>query len=152
MFSFVKTLYKAKVNIIFTLKLEFCSVYYWVYMNWTVNTWTQCFLLQLFCFTLLKKVDMAKWNDLISQQTSDKSTRPSAEGPWGLGDWRWMLRFRMTTWQVPGSKGFVGIERETKHHLWNCNLIDCCFHYPVEFLKLLRAWVRKSQRDTERKR
>lgn len=47
--------------------------------------------------------------------------------------------------------GFVGSERETKHHLWNCNLIDCRSHYPVEFLKLLRAWARKSQRDTERR-
>lgn len=70
----------------------------------------------------------------------------------GLGDWRWMLRFRTTTWQVPGSMGFVGSKRETKHHLWNRNLIDCCSHYPVDFLKLLRAWARESQRDTERKR
>lgn len=93
----------------------------------------------------MKKGDQAKWNDLISRQAADKSTPPSAEGPWGLGDWRWMLRFRTTTWQVPGSMGFVGSERETKHHLWNCNLIDCCSHYPVEFLKLLRAWTRKSQ-------
>lgn len=45
--------------------------------------------------------------------------------------------------------GFVGRERETKPHLWNCNLIDCCPHYPVEFLKLLRAWARKSERRRE---
>lgn len=31
-------------------------------------------------------------------------------------------------------------------------MIDCCSHYPDEFLKLLRAWARKSQRDIERKR
>lgn len=70
----------------------------------------------------------------------------------GLGDWRWMLHFRTTPWQVPGSMGFVGRESETKHHLWKRNLIDCCSHYPVRFLKLLRAWARKSQRGTGGKR
>ena len=87
---------------------------------------------------------------LDRQLTSQPLHLPRDRG--GLGDWRWMPRFRTTTWQVPGSMGFVGSERETKHHLWNCNLIDCCSHYPVEFLKLLRAWARKSQGDTERKR
>lgn len=48
-------------------------------------------------FHPLKKVVQTKWNDLISRQAADKSTPPSAEGPWGLGDWRWMLRFRTTT-------------------------------------------------------
>lgn len=48
--------------------------------------------------------------------------------------------------------GFVGSKRETKHHLWNCNLIDCCSHYPVEFLKLLRAWAWERVRDTQRGR
>lgn len=154
MVSFVKTLYKTNVNIIFhpqTYRMNAAPLPSLHKSEPDVNPWTQCFLFQLFCFTLLKKVDLAKWNDLISRQ-ADKWTPPSAEGPWGLGDWRWMLHFRTTTWQVPGSMGFVGSERETKHHLWNCNLIDCCSHYPVEFLKLLRAWARKSQRDTERKR
>lgn len=99
-----------------------------------------------------KNVDQAKWNDLISRQAAEKSTPPSAEGPQGLGDWRWLPHFRTITWQVPGSMGFVGSKRETKHYLWNCNLIDCCSHYSVEFLKLLRAWARKSQREIERKR
>lgn len=97
-----------------------------------------------------KNVDQAKWNDLISRQAADKSTPPSAEGPQGLGDWRWLPHFRTITWQVPGSMGFVGSKRETKHHLWNCNLIDCCSHYPVKFLKLLRAWgEEESERNTE---
>lgn len=60
-----------------------------------------------------------------------------------------MPRFRTTTWQVPGSTGFLGSGRETKHHLWECNLIDCCSHYPVDFLKPLRARARQSQGDTE---
>lgn len=121
--------------------------------------WARCKPLNtLFSFSVVlfhpikKNVDQAKWNDLISRQAADKSTPPSAKGPQGLGDWRWMPRFRIITWQVPGSMGFVGSKRETKHHLWNCNLIDCCSHYPVDFLKLLRAWARKSQRDTGRKR
>lgn len=40
-------------------------------------------------------------------------------GPWGfgLGDVALDARvFRALTWQVPGSMGFVGSERETKHH------------------------------------
>lgn len=121
--------------------------------------WARCKPLNtLFSFSVVlfhpikKNIDQTKWNDLISRQAADKSTPPSAKGPQGLGDWRWMPRFRMITWQVPGSMGFVGSKRETKHHLWNCNLIDCCSHYPVDFLKLLRAWARKSQRDTGRKR
>lgn len=44
-----------------------------------------------------KNVDQAKWNDLISRQATDKSTPPSAEGPQGLGDWRWMPCFRAIT-------------------------------------------------------
>lgn len=71
------------------------------------------------------------------------------KGPGGLGDWNWMPRFRTTTWQVPGSTGFLGSGRKTKHHLWECNMIDCCSHYPVDFLKPLRARARQSQGDTE---
>lgn len=54
----------------------------------------------------------AKWNDLISGQTVDESSAPSAEGPQGLGDLRWILHFRTTTWPVPGTKGFMGSKRK----------------------------------------
>lgn len=90
-----------------------------------------------------KKGDQAKWSDLISQQTADKSTPPSAKGPRGLGEWRCIAHFRPTTWQVPGSLGFVRSKRETKHHLWNRFLIDCCSHYRVEVLKLFTVYRKK---------
>ena len=61
-----------------------------------------------------------------------------------------MLGFTTTTWQVPGSMGFAGSKHETKHHLWNSNLIDCCSHYPAESLKLLRAWAWERVRETQR--
>lgn len=109
-----------------------------------VSLWW-CFHFLLFCFTLLKK--KVKWNDLISQQTADKSTPPSAEGPQGLGEWRCMACFGTTTWQVPGSMGFVRSKRETKHHLWNGILIDCCSHYQVEALKLFIAYGMKCEKE-----
>lgn len=107
----------------------------------------QCFHFQLFGCTLLKKGDWAKWSDLISQQTADKSTPPSAEGPRGLGEWRCVARFRTTTWQVPGSVGFVRSKRETKHHLWNGILIDCCPHYRAGVLKLFRVCGKERSRE-----
>ena len=52
------------------------------------------------------------WNDLVSGQIADESSAPSAEGPQGLGDLRWIVRFRTPTWPMPGTKGFVGSKRK----------------------------------------
>lgn len=103
-----------------------CRILFSVAKFLRVSLW-QCFHYQLFSFTKTKK--KVKWNDLISQRTADKSTPPSAEGPQGLGERCCTARFSTTTWQVPGTMGFVRSKRETKHHLWNGILIDCCSHY-----------------------
>lgn len=102
-----------------------------------------CVTLTVLSFPVSQKQKKVKWNDLISQQTDDKSTPSSAEGPQGLGERCCTARFSTTTWQVPGSMGFVRSKCETKHHLWNGILIDCCSHYQVEVLKLFRVYGKK---------
>lgn len=64
-----------------------------------------------------------EWPHFLDRQlTKSKPLLPSAEGPWGLGDWRRMPGvFRARTWQVPGSMGICGKRAWKQHHLWNCN-------------------------------
>lgn len=119
-----------------------------VHKNGCKHLSTVLFLIVL--FHLVKNGSPSKMEWPHFSTGSREVNAPSAEGPWGLGDWRRMLRFSTAAWQVPGSEGFVGSERETKHHLWNCNLIDWCSHYPVEFLMPLRK--RRSEEEEGGKR
>lgn len=70
-------------------------------------------------------------------------------GPQGLGERCCIVRFSMTTWQVPGSMGFVRSKHETKHHLWNGILIDCCSHYQVRVPKLFSVYGKKHYGEAE---